>query len=77
MGVGGTAFATVLFYMLVKKAGALFASMVTYGIPFVAVFWGLLSGEHISLIQVACLAIILAGVYLASKPEKLQRADTD
>jgi drug/metabolite transporter (DMT)-like permease len=68
LGVFGTAIASVLFYVLVKRAGGLFASTVTYGIPFVAVFWGLLSGEYITLIQVGCLAIILAGVYLANKP---------
>jgi drug/metabolite transporter (DMT)-like permease len=68
LGVFGTAIASVLFYVLVKRAGGLFASTVTYGIPFVAVFWGLLSGEYITLLQVGCLAIILLGVYLANKP---------
>ncbi|MDB5190850.1 MAG: family transporter [Segetibacter sp.] len=67
LGVFGTAIASIMFYMLVKRAGGLFASTVTYGIPFVAVFWGLLSGEVITLAQVACLGIILAGVYLANK----------
>jgi drug/metabolite transporter (DMT)-like permease len=67
LGVFGTAIASIMFYMLVKRAGGLFASTVTYGIPFVAVFWGLLSGEVITLLQVGCLAIILAGVYLANK----------
>ena len=72
LGVFGTAIASVLFYVLVKRAGGLFASTVTYGIPFVAVFWGLLSGEFITLIQVGCLAIILAGVYLANKPSTIK-----
>lgn len=67
LGVFGTAIASVLFYVLVKRSGSLFASTVTYGIPFVAVFWGLLSGEKITLPQVGCLGIILAGVYLANK----------
>jgi len=70
LGVFGTALASVLFYMLVKRAGGLFASTVTYGIPFVAVFWGLLSGEYINIPQVFCLGLILAGVYLANKPIK-------
>ena len=67
LGVLGTAVASILFYMLVKRAGALFASMVTYGIPFVAVFWGLLGGEEVTLQQIGCLGIILAGVYLVNK----------
>jgi drug/metabolite transporter (DMT)-like permease len=71
LGVFGTAIATVLFYILVKRAGGLFASMVTYGIPFVAVFWGLLSNEQITLGQVGCLGIILCGVYLVNQSKKV------
>lgn len=67
LGVFGTAIASILFYMLVKRAGTLFASMVTYGIPFIAVLWGLWGGETITLLQVGCLGIILLGVYLVNK----------
>jgi drug/metabolite transporter (DMT)-like permease len=67
LGVFGTAIASILFYMLVKRAGTLFASMVTYGIPFIAVLWGLWGGETITLLQVGCLGIILVGVYLVNK----------
>ena len=67
LGILGTAIATILFYMLVKRTSALFSSLVTYGIPFVAIGWGLLDGELITILQVACLAIILLGVYLANR----------
>lgn len=67
LGVLGTAVASVIFYMLLKRAGALFASTVTYGIPFVAIFWGLLDHETITALQVVCLGIILFGVYLANR----------
>ena len=67
LGVLGTAAASILFYMLVKRAGPLFASMVTYGIPFVAVFWGVLGGEEVTLQQIGCLGIILAGIYMVNK----------
>jgi len=67
LGIFGTAVASVVFYMLMKKAGPLFASMVTYGIPFVALFWGILAGEAITAIQIFCLGIILGGVYLANR----------
>jgi len=67
LGVVGTAVATILFYQLMKRAGALFSSMVTYGIPFVAVFWGLLAGELVTTLQLAGLIIILTGVYLANR----------
>ncbi len=70
LGVLGTALASVLFYVLVKKAGGLFASLVTYGIPFIAILWGIYYGEKIGILQVASLCIILLGVYLANRPDK-------
>jgi drug/metabolite transporter (DMT)-like permease len=67
LGVLATAIASILFYSLMKRAGGLFASTVTYGIPFVAIGWGLLNGEHITILHVIGLIIILCGVYLANK----------
>jgi drug/metabolite transporter (DMT)-like permease len=67
LGVSGTAIASILFYVLVKRAGGIFASMVTYGIPFIAIFWGLIYNEQITWLQVASLGVILAGVYIANK----------
>jgi len=66
LGIMGTAVASILFYMLIKRAGTVFSSMVTYGIPFVAVFWGLLLNEQITIWQVIGLTVILFGVYLAN-----------
>lgn len=67
LGVAGTAFASVIFYRLVKMAGPVFASLVTYGIPFVAIGWGFIYGETISLLQWLALLFILVGVYLANR----------
>ncbi|MFM8964688.1 MAG: hypothetical protein ACKOGD_12700, partial [Sphingomonadales bacterium] len=47
LGMVGTSMASILFYFLVKKAGILFGSLVTYGIPIVAVVWGLIYGESL------------------------------
>ena len=69
LGVIGTAAATVIFYMLIKRAGIVFSSMVTYAIPIVAVFWGILYGEQVGWQQIACLLIILTGVYVANKSQ--------
>ncbi len=70
LGVVGSAVATALFYILVQRAGGLFASLVTYGIPFVALFWGFIDKEPITWIEIICLGIILVGVYLANRPDK-------
>jgi drug/metabolite transporter (DMT)-like permease len=75
LGIMGTAVATILFYILLKRAGALFSSMVTYGIPFVALLWGILDGERVGIGQVIGLSIVLAGVYLANRPAQ-KKAET-
>ena len=67
LGVAGTAIATIIFYMLVKRAGGIFASMVTYGIPFIAIGWGISFGEQFGWLQLGCLLIILLGVYWVNK----------
>lgn len=70
LGVAGSAIATALFYILVQKAGGLFASLVTYGIPFVALGWGIYDHETITWIQIISMGIILFGVYMANRPDK-------
>jgi drug/metabolite transporter (DMT)-like permease len=67
LGIMGTAVASVLFYMLVKKEGPLFSSLVTYGVPVIAVIWGLIYGERITFAEIGCLIIILLGVYIVNK----------
>ena len=63
----GTAIAKVLFNKLVQIASPVFASSVTYTMPIVAVFWGLIDGETFGIWQVLAAAVILFGVYLGNK----------
>ena len=70
LGIAGTAIATIFFYVLIKRAGVIFSSMVTYGIPFVAIFWGLLVHEPITWKEMGSLLVILAGVFLANRGPK-------
>jgi drug/metabolite transporter (DMT)-like permease len=67
LGIFGTAIGSVLFYVLLKSAGPLFASTVTYGVPFVALLWGLIAGETITMWQLLGLTVLLTGVYLTNK----------
>lgn len=67
LGIFGTAVATILFYMLLKRAGSIFASMVTYGIPIVAIFWGIIYQEEVGWKQVLGMAVILVGVFVANR----------
>ena len=67
LAVLGTAFAKTLFNRLVQVSSPIFSTSVTYLIPIVAVFWGLLDHESLSLIQLTAGFIIMIGVYLANK----------
>ena len=68
LGAVGTALAFVIFYKLIAEVGAGRASLVSYLAPGVALFYGaLLLDEAITPAAVAGLALILAGVALASR----------
>jgi drug/metabolite transporter (DMT)-like permease len=66
LGIMGTAVSSVLFYLLIKRAGALFSSMISYAIPIVAVCWGFLLDEQITRMEIVSLGVILTGVYLVN-----------
>lgn len=63
----GTAMAKVLFNNLIQISTPVFASSVTYLMPVVALFWGLLDGEVFDLFQGFAALLILCGIYLANK----------
>ena len=67
LGVIGTGIANIIFYKLIKLSSPVFATSVTYLIPIVAFFWGLLDNEMLTVIQFIGAFIILIGVYLSSK----------
>jgi drug/metabolite transporter (DMT)-like permease len=67
LGIVGTGIANIIFYKLIQISSPVFATSVTYLIPVVAFFWGLLDGEFLTPIQVVGAFIILIGVYLSSK----------
>ncbi|MBT3523303.1 DMT family transporter [Flavobacteriaceae bacterium] len=71
LSIIGTVFAKILFNKFVQIASPVFASSVTYTLPIVALFWGLIDGEVFTLNQFFATVIILIGVYLANKKSKL------
>ena len=66
LGVVGTGIATVLFNKVLQMTTPVFSSSVTYLIPIVAVMWGILDGETISIKHFLGMGIILFGVYLVN-----------
>jgi drug/metabolite transporter (DMT)-like permease len=67
LGVLGTGIANILFFKLIQIASPVFAASVTYLIPVVAFFWGLLDNEILTPIQFFGAFIILIGVYLSAR----------
>ena len=71
LAVLGTSYALVVFNVLVQRTSALFATTVTYLIPIVAVFIGVLDGETLGVIHILGLGLILFGVYITNKSKKV------
>lgn len=63
----GTLIAWMLFYKLVQRTDALFAASVTYLIPIVALAWGVLDGETLTLYQLSGFGLIMLGVYFTTR----------
>lgn len=67
LGIVGTGIANIIFFRLIQMSSPVFATSVTYLIPVVAFFWGLLENEMLTPIQFFGAFIILVGVYLSGK----------
>ncbi|WP_372752749.1 DMT family transporter [Labilibaculum sp.] len=72
LGIMGTALAMLLMNSLIRHSSAVYASSVTYIIPVFAILWGIIDNETISILQLMCMIIILLGVYLVNKKEKIK-----
>jgi len=67
LAVFGTGLAKIMFNRLIQISNPIFSSSVTYIIPIVAITWGILDGEKITLMQFSSGLIILFGVYLVNR----------
>jgi drug/metabolite transporter (DMT)-like permease len=74
LSIFGTALAKILFNTLIQISNPVFASSVTYLMPLVALFWGIIDAEIFNVFQGVAALIILSGIYLANKkPKKKDR----
>jgi len=64
LGALGTGACIVLFVRLVQDCGPLFAGMVTYVVPLLALSWGYFDGQYISATQLTAMVGILGMVAL-------------
>ncbi|HEX8576669.1 MAG TPA: DMT family transporter [Flavobacterium sp.] len=67
LGVLGTGVANIIFFKLLQISSPVFATSVTYLIPVVAFFWGLLDNEMLTTVQFFGAFVVLTGVYLSAK----------
>lgn len=67
LGVVGTGIANIIFFKTIQISSPVFATSVTYLIPIVAFFWGMLDNEMLTPVQFLGAFIILVGVYLSAK----------
>ncbi len=72
LGLFGTGACTWAFVRMVLDRGPLFAGMVTYVVPVIALLWGLADGEKITANQLIAIAGILSMVTLVQAPGKKQ-----
>ncbi|MFI8377580.1 DMT family transporter [Leeuwenhoekiella sp. NPDC079379] len=73
LAVVGTGIAKILFNRLIQISSAVFSTSVTYLIPVIGIFWGLLDGELFTLIHFLGAMVILLGVYLVNRKQKKDR----
>mgnify|MGYP001569225022 CR=1 FL=1 len=70
LSIFGTGLAMMMNYKLLSISTPLFASTVTLLMPIVAIIWGILDGETLTLMQSVGALVILAGlIFLRSKPK--------
>ncbi|NNE03014.1 MAG: EamA family transporter [Eudoraea sp.] len=67
LSIVGTCIAKVMFNKLIQISSPVFSVSVTYLIPIVGIFWGLLDKEKFTLSQVLASSVILFGVYMVNK----------
>lgn len=63
----GTVGGSILYFWLMQRTSAIFATSVTYLLPITAILLGVMDGEPLSLPDVVGTGVILLGVYLARK----------
>jgi len=67
LAIVGSVLSLFLFNNLVHHHSALFATSVTYIIPFFAILWGVLDGEKITYVHLISMALALIGIWLVNK----------
>jgi drug/metabolite transporter (DMT)-like permease len=77
LGVVGSGMSTMVFTWMILKRGPLFAGMTTYVVPMLALTWGQLDHERISVQQLAAMGGVLAMVALVQFGSRRAEVDSE
>lgn len=67
LAIVGSALSVVVYNVLIKLSGTVFAASCTYLIPVVAIGWGLYDGETVNGMQLLAVLVIIAGTWLINR----------
>lgn len=67
LAVFSTVLASIIFFRMVQRTGAVFSSTVSYIVPLVALTWGLADGESFVWLQIPAIVLVLTGVALSRR----------
>lgn len=67
LSVMSTVISLIIYYHLLQRTTALFASSVTYIMPAIVLFWGVIDGEQLLPFHLIGLFFIVIGIYLIRK----------
>ncbi|MBS1515781.1 MAG: DMT family transporter [Bacteroidetes bacterium] len=66
----GTSIALLIYNKLIMMTTPIFASSVTYLVPIIAVFVGLIDNEHLTWWHIGGMLLIITGVYITNKASR-------
>ncbi len=72
LGAAATAIGLSLFNKLIQKTSPVLASSVTYLIPIVAIFWGVVDGEKLYFSHYILIIIILVGIFVINRSRRFK-----
>lgn len=67
LAIFGTALSVIVYNILIREAGIMFAASVTYLMPIVAMAWGLFDHEMVTWMHLVFIVVILGGIWLINR----------
>lgn len=77
LAIVGSALALALFNILIIRTSPVFAVTVTYLAPLISTMWGIADGEFITSFMIISVFCILAGVYMATRNNRIPVAKAE